>query len=149
MSVSTDIAAPAQAVWRVLTDFGRYGQWHPVMSLDGPVPQLAPGGLLAFRLSGGTAGEQAFTAELTEVTPPRALAWQGGAPGVFFGRHRFALRELPGGGTRVTDTERWSGTMAAAAIARHRAALEAEYARTGAALRQRAQDTARRGPGHA
>ncbi len=139
VTASTDIAAPAQVVWRVLTDFGRYAGWHPVMSLAGPAPGLAPGGLLAFRLSGGTAGEQAFTAELTRVIPPRLLAWQGGVPGVFFGRHTFELSALPGGGTRFTDTERWSGAMARAVIGGHRAALEAEYARTVAALRRQAE----------
>jgi hypothetical protein len=107
-----------------------------------PVPELVPGGLLAFQLSGGIAGEQAFTAELTQVAPARLLAWQGGIRDVFFGRHSFELQPLPGGGTRFTDTERWSGSMAVSVINGHRAALHAEYARTVAALKQRAE----RGP---
>jgi hypothetical protein len=139
VTASADIAAPAQTVWRVLTEFSRYAEWHPVMSLSGPVPKLVPGGLLAFRLSGGIAGEQAFTAELIQVAPARLLAWQGGIRDVFLGRHSFELEPLPEGGTRFTDTERWSGSMAVSVISGHRAALDAEYARTVAALKLRAE----------
>ena len=139
ITVTTDIAAPPEAVWEVLTAFSRYAAWHPALSLDGAAPGIAPGARLALRLSGGVAGDQAFTAELTEVTPPRLLAWQGGAEGVFFGRHTFELQALPGDGTRFTDTERWSGTMAASVIATHQAALEKEYARGAVALKEQAE----------
>lgn len=111
VTVTTDISAPPEAVWQVLTPFSRYASWHPRLSLDGVAPEIEQGARLAFRLSGGADGEHAFTAELTEVVPPRLLAWQGGFEGVFFGRHSFELRPLPAGGTRFTDTERWSGTM--------------------------------------
>ena len=144
VSVTTDIAAPPETVWRVLTEFSHYAAWHPVMSLDGPAldgtePELVPGALLAFRLSGGAAGEHAFTAEVTEVRPRRLLSWQGGDPGVFFGRHTFELEPIAASATRFTDTESWSGTMAASVIAEHRATLEKEYERTGAALKRRAE----------
>ncbi|MGH3253697.1 MAG: SRPBCC family protein [Trebonia sp.] len=52
VTVTTDIAAPPGTVWRVLTAFGRYPAWHPVLSLDGTAPVLAPGARLPFRLSG-------------------------------------------------------------------------------------------------
>jgi hypothetical protein len=91
------------------------------------------------RLSGGAAGDQDFTAELTEVDPPHRLAWEGGVPEVFFGLHTFELAALADGGTRYTDTERWTGTMAAAVITEHRASLQAEYARTAAALKAAAE----------
>ena len=139
VTVSIDIAAPPQTVWRVLTEFGRYPAWHPVLSFDGTEPELAPGALLPIRLSGGAAGDQAFTAELTQVSPPRRLIWEGGIRDVFFGRHSFELQGLPGNGTRFTDTERWSGTMAASVIAEHHAVLEKEYARSAAALKQQAE----------
>jgi hypothetical protein len=68
-----------------------------------------------------------------------AGSWQGGVADVFFGRHTFELQALPGGGTRFTDTERWSGTMAAPVVAEHHAALEEEYARSAGALKKRAE----------
>jgi hypothetical protein len=139
ITATIDIAAPPEAVWQVLTAFSRYTGWHPILKLEGAAPELQPGARLAFRLSGGTAGEQAFVAEVTEVAPPSLLAWQGGAEGVFFGLHTFELQALPGGSTRFTDTERWSGTMAASVIAGHRADLEKEYARIVAALKEQAE----------
>lgn len=139
VTVTTDIAAPPEAVWQVLTTFSRYAAWHPTLSLDGAAPGIEPGASLAFRLRGGAAGEQTFTAELIEVVPPRLLVWQGGAEGVFFGRHAFELRALPGGSTRFTDTERWSGAMAVSVIAGSRAVLEEKYARSAAALKEQAE----------
>ena len=134
-----DIAAPPTAVWLVLTAFSRYAAWHPTMSIDGAAPELELGARLAFRLSGGAAGDQAFIAEVTEVAAPSLLAWQGGAEGVFFGRHTFELQALSGDSTRFIDTERWSGSMAASVLAGHRVTLEKEYARTAAALKEEAE----------
>jgi hypothetical protein len=139
VSVTTDIAAPPEAVRQVLTAFSRYAAWHPTLSLDGAAPGIEPGARLAFRLSGGAAGDQAFIAEITEVAPRRLLAWQGGAEGVFFGRHTFELQALPGDSTRFTDTERWSGTMAASVIAEQRATIEKDYARTATAVKEQAE----------
>lgn len=139
VTVTTDIAAPAETVWQVLTELSRYADWHPTLSLDGVAPELTLGAHLSLRLSGGVAGDQMFTAEVTEVRPPHLLVWQAGVADVFFGRHTFELQGLPGGGTRFTDTERWSGAMAASVIAEHHATLEKEYERTGAALREQAE----------
>lgn len=139
ITVTTDIAARPETIWRVLTEFDRYASWHPVLSLDGAAPELARGARLAFRLSGEVAGDQAFTAELTQVIPPRLLAWQGGLPDIFFGRHTFELRAIAGDCTRFTDTERWSGSMAASVIADRYVALEKRYARSAAAPKQEAE----------
>jgi len=143
VTVITDIAASPKTVWQVLIELSRYADWHPTMSLDGAAPELKPGARLPLRLSGGTAGDQMFTAELTQVTPPHLLAWEGGVPDVFFGRHTFELQALPGDGTRFTDTERWSGAMAASVIAEQRAALEQEYAQIAAALKEQAERSAK------
>lgn len=139
ITVTTEIAAPPEAVWQVLLEFSRYAAWHPILSLNGAAPAIEPGAQLPLRLSGGAAGDQAFTAEITEVAPPRLLAWEGGAEGVFFGRHTFELQALPGNSTRFTDTERWSGTMAASVIAGNRTSLEEKYARSAAALKDQAE----------
>jgi hypothetical protein len=139
VTVTTDIAAPPETVWRVLTEFSHYAAWHPTLSLDGPAAGLEPGAHMTLLLSGGAAGDQVFTAELTHVAPPRLLAWQGGVQDVFFGRHTFELQALAGDSTRFTDTERWSGAMAASVIAEHHAVLAKEYARSAAALKEQAE----------
>ena len=43
VTVTIDIAVPPERVWRVLTSFGRYADWHPTLSLDGPAPEPRPG----------------------------------------------------------------------------------------------------------
>jgi hypothetical protein len=135
VKVTVEIAAAPERVWHVLTAFDRYEAWHPTLSVGGTVPGLVVGALLDLRLSGGTAGDQEFTAEIVEVAAPHRLVWQAGAAGVFFGRHTFELSALPAGGTRLTDTESWTGSMAASVVAEHHAALEAEYLRSADALR--------------
>lgn len=137
--VHRDIAAPVELVWRVLTDFAGYSTWHPTLRVSPPVPEPAAGARLRLALTGGAAGDQTFTAELIEVCPPHRLVWSGGVPEVFLGRHTFILDALPGGNTRFTDTEEWTGTMAEPVLAEHRPALTAEYQNSAASLAARCQ----------
>jgi hypothetical protein len=139
VSVQHDIAAPADLVWRVLTDFAAYPGWHPILTVRPPLPELVTGARLDVALSGGTAGDQTFTAEVDEVRPARLLIWTGGQPGVFLGRHTYALDPLPGNATRFTDTEEWTGTLAGTVLAEHGPAITAEYRRTAAALAARCE----------
>jgi uncharacterized protein YndB with AHSA1/START domain len=135
--VHRDIAAPPELVWRVLTEFVDYPEWHPTLTVRPPVPELVAGAQLHLTLSGGAAGDQAFTAEIVEVRPPQRLVWSGGLPDVFLGRHTFTLDELPDGGTRLTDTEEWTGALAETVVAEHGPAITTEYQRTAAALAAR------------
>ncbi|GAA5196516.1 hypothetical protein GCM10023322_65610 [Rugosimonospora acidiphila] len=135
--VHRDIAAPPELIWRVLTDFAGYPAWHPTLTVGAPVPEAVAGAQLRLTLTGGVAGDQAFTAEILEVRPPHRLVWSGGLPEVLLGRHTFALDALPGRGTRFTDTEEWTGTLAATVVAEHGAAITTEYQRAAAALAAR------------
>ncbi|MFD9893278.1 SRPBCC domain-containing protein [Amycolatopsis sp. NPDC059027] len=130
-----DVAAPPEAVWRVLVDFGRYSRWHPTMVVDDPVPEAVPGAKLKLRVSGGVAGDQSFTAEIVEALPPRRLVWLGGVPDVLLGRHSFEVEPLASGRSRYTDTETWSGSLVATVIAEQYEAITAEYERVVRALK--------------
>ncbi|WP_052371835.1 SRPBCC domain-containing protein [Amycolatopsis taiwanensis] len=126
--VAAAIAATPEQVWRVLIDVPRYRRWHPTLELlDGPpAGHLAPGAVLRWRTNQGTPTEREFDVTVTEVTEPLTLAWEGGDPGIFFGRHSFTV--VPeGDGTRLVDEEVFSGAMAQTLLAEHRTALEAEY----------------------
>ena len=139
VSVTIDIAAGPERVWRVLTAFAGYPGWHPTLSATATPAELVPGAEIGLRLAGGAAGDQEFTAVVLAVEPARRLAWRAGAPGVFEGEHTFELAPLPGGGTRYTDTERWTGDLAATVVAEHRDELRAEYTRTVTALKEAAE----------
>jgi hypothetical protein len=74
------------------------------------------------------------------VSEPAVLAWQGGDPEVFFGRHRFTLRHEDGG-TRLVNEEVFTGAMAEAVLAEHRSAIQARYAAGDAALKAVSEHT--------
>jgi hypothetical protein len=43
VSVQTRINAPAEKAWQVLTDFGSYHTWHPILTLEShPGPLTGP-----------------------------------------------------------------------------------------------------------
>jgi hypothetical protein len=54
-----------------------------------------------------------FRPEVTVVEPNETFEWLGhlGVSGVFDGRHRFALTELPDGRTRLVQSEQFSGLL--------------------------------------
>ena len=137
----TDIAAPPEAVWRVLTDFAAYAQWHPVLSFVDVPTAIVPGTRLRAQVSSGSPndGEYAFT--IVHFEAPRRLEWEGGVPEVLTGRHSFIL-EPHGGGTRVTDSEEFTGT-AADTVESARSSLEQDYANNGSALRKRLETQGR------
>jgi uncharacterized protein YndB with AHSA1/START domain len=135
--VTTTIAAAPDQVWQVLTDLHRYHQWHPTLELlDGPpAGQVATGTVLRLRAGRGTSTERTFEVSVTEMAEPLTLAWEGGDPQVFFGRHRFTLSH-EAGGTQLVDEEVFSGAMAQVLLAKYRTALEADYQASAAALKK-------------
>ena len=110
--VTTTIAAAPDQLWQVLTDLHRYHQWHPTLELlDGPpAGQVATGTVLRLRAGRGTSTERTFEVSVTEMAEPLTLAWEGGDPQVFFGRHRFTLSHeagVPSWSTRKSSAEPW------------------------------------------
>ena len=119
----TVIAAPPEAVWAVLADFARYGEWNPLnleahgrAALGAKIPMVFRN--LASARPGATISQ---TVTLTTCEPGRALAWSGHAPLLFRGRHHFTLEAVEGG-TRVLHGEDLNGlipmTFSKARIAR-------------------------------
>jgi hypothetical protein len=105
-----DIEAPPEAVWTILTDLARYGEWNPfIISSDGHV---AVGQRLTNRLQPAGGKARTFKPTVTVVDPPRTFEWLGhlGLPGIFDGRHRFELTATPTG-TRLAQVEYFSGLL--------------------------------------
>jgi uncharacterized protein YndB with AHSA1/START domain len=100
-----DIAAPAEVVWEVLTDFDRWPQWNPEvksMSWDGP---LAPGSAFRWKAGPGT-----IVSTLEEIDRPRYVRWRGRTMSIA-AIHEWRLEERDGG-THVETEETFSGALA-------------------------------------
>lgn len=134
------IAASPERVWEVLTDLASYREWHPHLALldSASDVRLAPGAMIRMRLSGGVAGDHDFTANVTLVTPPSVLEWEGGDRERFWGRHRWTLTPT-GSGTDVLDEEIFSGTLAEAIVVEHLDAMRVDYDAIAAALKSTAE----------
>lgn len=138
ISAVTDIDSSLEEVWRVLTDFAGYAQWHPDLSFVDLPTEVLPGTVLRARLSNGSEidGEYDFT--VLHYEAPRRLAWEGGIPGVVTGEHSFLL-DPHGGGTRYTETEVFTGPSAVETVEPNRAKLEENSATYGRALKDRVE----------
>jgi hypothetical protein len=110
ITVTTEIAAPAEAVWAQLVDTAAYGTWNPfITSLTGA---LEVGSKLAVRIAPPGGKPMTFRPTVTEVSEGRRLEWLGRLvlPGVFDGRHSFTLEPVAGG-TRLTQAETFTGIL--------------------------------------
>lgn len=108
---SIDLDATPETVWEVLIDLGKYHEWNPfIVESSGAV---APGNRLVNRMQPPGGKAATFKPRVTAVEPARNFEWLGrlGVPGIFDGRHRFELRPIPSGGTRVVHTERFRGLL--------------------------------------
>lgn len=112
ISATVDIAASAQEVWDVLTDFAAYGEWNPHMRIDG-IAQT--GARLVVRLLADGGRGLAFRPRVLAAEPGRELRWIGrlGVGGIADGEHFFVLTPNADGTTRLTHGETYSGALVA------------------------------------
>lgn len=138
-------AAPAK-VWDILTDLADYPEWNPfITSSTGTV---AVGQRLVNRLEPPGGKALTFRPTVTEVDEGRVFEWLGrlGLPGLFDGRHRFEL--VPhGDGTRLIQTERFSGLLVPFLRTSLDTRTQAGFRAMNAALKARAEGVTRRGAG--
>ncbi len=96
-------------MWAVASDLGQYPCWNPFFtSARG---KLAPGEKLDVTMQPVGESAQAFAPVVTELKSGERFAWRGRLimPGLFDGTHHFVVEALPGGRTRFTQTEKFSG----------------------------------------
>lgn len=142
IETSIEIDAPPEVVWARLTDFATYGSWNPfIRSIDG---EAAPGARLKVRIQPPGRAGMTFRPTVLDATPGRRLGWLGtlGIRGIFDGEHRFEFEPLPGGRTRLTHSERFTGLLVplfSAMLADTRKGFEA----MNAALKSRVEREAR------
>lgn len=98
---TVEIAAPAEAVWALVTDVTRTPEWSPVVAESwyedgGPV---RPGAVIVGRNVTPTR-EWQTTSRVVEADPPRSFAWVVGEDVVRWGYEI----EPTGSGCRLTET---------------------------------------------
>ncbi|MFN8394639.1 MAG: SRPBCC domain-containing protein [Bacteroidia bacterium] len=107
--VRTEVAihAPADSVWKVLTDVAAYPDWHPYMrTIEG---KWKRGKMLHFTMVPTDKGERKFSAKLLVMDAPREWAWGGAFLFFLKARHSFVLTPNVDGGTLMVQEERWGG----------------------------------------
>lgn len=106
---SIEIAAPAERVWRILSDQDAYGAWNPfIRSISG---DFRPGRRLDVQIAPPGRGATRFQPIVLRVEPNRELRWRGsfGMRGLFDGEHAFLLDPIDAGHTRFRQEESFSG----------------------------------------
>jgi hypothetical protein len=139
-SIRTDIeiAAPASAVWAVLTDTAAYPDWNPFLRrVEG---DLVAGARLRVRFAPPGGREVTMRPRLLTVDAPHSLRWLGrlGVPGLFDGEHAFTVEPLTADRVRFVQSEDFRGILVPltrSLLTRTRAGFEA----MNAALRTRAE----------
>jgi hypothetical protein len=110
IETSIDIAAPAERVWRMLTDFASFPQWSRfILAIEGVA---RAGRRLSVRVDDG-GNAMRMRPEVVRCEEEVELRWRGvvGARFLFSGEHSFRLEALPGGGTRFIHSEKFGGIL--------------------------------------
>ncbi|WP_171168245.1 SRPBCC domain-containing protein [Streptomyces sp. I05A-00742] len=135
---AVDIAAPPHRVWEVLTDLSAYPEWNPLIRQASG--RIAVGDRLALTTVPSRGRARTVRPRLRAVVPDRELCWVSRllVPGLLDRTHRFALADLNGGGTRVVQSERFTGVLVPL-FGRVITRTVADFEALGTALRRRAE----------
>jgi hypothetical protein len=106
-----EIHAPAERVWRVLTDFAAYPEWNPfVRRAEGKV-EVGARLHVVIQPPGGKG--MSFRPRVLVADPERELRWLGHlwVPGLFDGEHSFSIEPRGEGRVRFIQRERFGGLL--------------------------------------
>ncbi|HEY6238730.1 MAG TPA: SRPBCC domain-containing protein, partial [Thermoplasmata archaeon] len=135
-----EIAAPAERVWRVLTEFGSFPDWNSFLAV--PAGAATPGARLTVRITPVGRRPMTFRPIVEVATPSRELRWLGrlGIPGLFDGRHRFEIIPLADGRVRFVQSEEFRGILVGLVLGKGLTdATRAGFEHMNLALRERAE----------
>ena len=110
LSVTTEIAASAAEVWRVLTDLAHFAQWNPfIREASG---ELVVGKRIHVRPR-TSLGLLSFHPTITRCDRPHELRWRGGLvhPLLARGEHVFAIAPISPGVVRLTQSMTFDGVL--------------------------------------
>jgi uncharacterized protein YndB with AHSA1/START domain len=112
-----EVAAPAETVWEVISEIGRWPSWNPEVKAMDLRGNVAPGTEFRWKAGGVT-----IRSKLEEVEPPRLIGWTGRAVGLK-ARHVYHLGRRDDV-TFVTTAESFDGLAARLLRKRFQATLE-------------------------
>ncbi|MBI3244853.1 MAG: SRPBCC domain-containing protein [Chloroflexi bacterium] len=108
-SVTTNIKASPETVWKILTDASRWLEWNT--TVDKIEGKIVPGEKVTVwvKINPG----RAFPLKVTEFTPPQRMVWADGMPfGLFRGARTYTLTKQADGSVDFAMREDYTGLMA-------------------------------------
>lgn len=140
ITASIDIAAPREAVWRVLLDWGAYPEWNP--TLRAIAGQARKGAKIKVSVA-SPVGVVPIAAEVIQLTANAGITWRSRLPlsGLLDRDHIIDLASAPDG-TRVTQTQTFSGMLAPPTAALGAGTVREGLERMNAALKERVEGAA-------
>ena len=132
------IDAPVETVWRVLTDFDRYGEWNPFTPVVTAEPKL--GGRVDMRVA-MRRRQLAQTATICTLDPPSLLAWRVlvGAPWLLQAMREQRLEVLGDDVCRYTTSDAFNGLLTPVVIALSGSFVRRGFNAAAEALKRRAE----------
>jgi hypothetical protein len=106
-----EIEAPADRVWKIITDFASFPAWNPfIRRAKG---ELRLGAKLQIYMQPSGARGTTFSPTVTKLEPGLELRWLGRLvmPGVFDGEHIFSLENIGPNRTRFVQREIFDGLL--------------------------------------
>lgn len=105
-SVATNIAAPPEVIWSLLTDGPGYTRWNStIVKLEGQIAKDQK-----IKLVSKDAPDRVFELTVSEFAPARRMVWEDGNS-MFLGVRTFTLTPSKDGTTHFGMSEVYSGGM--------------------------------------
>jgi hypothetical protein len=106
-----EIAASAERVWGILTDFASFPRWNPfIRRISG---KLEVGERLEVRLEPPDSRGITMRPTVLRAEPNRLMRWLGRllVPGLFDGEHSLTIQPLEGNRVRFVQSETFKGVL--------------------------------------
>jgi hypothetical protein len=108
---STEIAASAATVWKVLTDLPRFAEWNPFIRDASGATNV--GDLVHVHVQSPFAARLSFHAKVLTCEPNHELRWRGHllAPWLGDGEHTFTIEPMTPARVRFVQREAFRGAL--------------------------------------
>jgi hypothetical protein len=106
----TEINAPKEEVWKILTDFKNYKHWNPFIVKIKGTPKKGNKININMKQKNKT---YKLTPTIQEFQKNKQLTWKGKIfiPGIFDAEHQFTLKKINKNKTKFTQKENFSGIL--------------------------------------